>query len=136
MRQILLDPVVNIQVQKLREELDQAQSKLKSTREELEAVQFTSNSITGKKLLAKCRLLQAENEEFDTLLSDERIHRLENELSLQRELTEELKKGLVESNDLVTKLDSEVEVMQQEIFTLRRQLKTYPLLRHESIYCC
>jgi hypothetical protein len=55
---------------------------------------FRTYSLIGKKLLAKCRLLQEENEEFGHQLSEGRIHNLENELALQRELTEELKKSL------------------------------------------
>jgi len=92
LHQLLLDPAVNMSFQKMKEDIDKSQSKLKTTQEELEAVQFTSNSITGKKLLAKCRLLQDENEEFGVQLSEERVHKLENEIALQRELTEELKK--------------------------------------------
>ncbi len=90
------------------------------------ALFLQSISITGKKLLAKCRLLQDENEEFGVQLSEERIHKLENELALQRELTEELKKSLVESNEFVAQLDYEVENTQNEIVSLKSQIKTYP----------
>ena len=81
------------------------------------------NSLTGKKLLAKCKLLQEENEEFGLQLSEDKFHKLENELALQKELTEELKKGLVESNEFVVQLDDEVETMQNEILSLKQQLK-------------
>jgi uncharacterized coiled-coil protein SlyX len=39
-------------------------------------------------------LLQEENEELGQQLSEERTHKMENELALQRELIEELKKSL------------------------------------------
>jgi hypothetical protein len=94
LKQSLLDPAINLQFQKLREESEENEKKLKQAQEELEAVQFTSQSITGKKLLAKCRLLQEENEEFGRLLSEDRLHQLENELALQKQLAEELKKNL------------------------------------------
>jgi hypothetical protein len=80
-------------------------------------------SLTGKKLLAKCKILQEENEEFGHQLAEEKFHKLENELALQKELTEELKKSLQESNEFVVQLDEEVESMQNEILALKNQLK-------------
>jgi len=95
----------------------------KKFKEEFEAVQFTAQSTIGKKLLSKCRLLQKENEEFGN--QEQQIHKLENELSLQRQLTEELKKSLFESNEFVVQFNEEVEAMHSEIFGLKEQLKAY-----------
>jgi len=124
-RQTLLDPAVNQQFQKMKEELEEAEKKLKHSKEELEAVQFTPQSTTGKKLLSKCRLLQEENEEFGHQLSEERIHKLENDLALQKEIAEELKKSLQESTEFVVQLDEDVDAMHKEIFSLKQQLKVY-----------
>jgi len=124
MRQALLDPAVNLQFQKMKEEIEENEKKTKQLQEELDAVQFTPQSITGKKLLTKCKLLQEENEEFGLQLSEEKFHKLENELALQKELTDELKKSLAESNEFVVQLDEEVEAMQNEILLLKQQLKT------------
>ena len=49
MRNALLDPAINIIVQKLREELDATKSKLAQTNEEMSAWKFTPDSVTGKK---------------------------------------------------------------------------------------
>jgi len=122
-RQALLDPAVSIQFQKLKEELKQTQDKLKASQEEAEAVQFTPHSAQGKKLLAKCILLQNENLEFANQQSEGRIHELENELALQRNLNEELKKSFTESNEFVIQLDEEVEAMHNEIFMLNQKLR-------------
>lgn len=46
-------------IQRLKDELKNTEKKLKQVQEDLEAQKFTSNSITGKKLMAKCRALQA-----------------------------------------------------------------------------
>jgi hypothetical protein len=89
-----LDPAVNAQFQKLREALEQSEKKLKEKQDELDALQFQPSSITGRKLIAKCKLLQEENEELGLQMSEERIHKLENELALQRDLSEEYKRGL------------------------------------------
>lgn len=67
---------------------------MKQAQEDLEAVQFTPHSLTGKKLMAKCRLLQEENDELGEKLAEGRIHKLEAELALQKEYCEELKRCL------------------------------------------
>lgn len=48
-------------------------------------------SQTGKKLMAKCRMLIQENQELGRQLSQGRIAQLEAELALQKKYSEELK---------------------------------------------
>ena len=48
------------------------------------------NSVTGKKLMAKCRMLIAENQDLGKQLSQGRIAQLEAELALQKKYNEEL----------------------------------------------
>ena len=47
-------------------------------------------SVTGKKLMAKCRMLIAENQDLGKQLSQGRIAQLEAELALQKKYNEEL----------------------------------------------
>lgn len=89
-----MDPAVHATLRALKLQLQDRDKKLKEKEEELDAIQFTTQSLTGKKLLAKCRLLQEENEDFAKQLSEDRIHKLENQLALHKELVEELKKSL------------------------------------------
>lgn len=51
------------------------------------------SSQTGKKLMAKCRMLIQENQELGRQLSQGRIAQLEAELALQKKYNEELKSG-------------------------------------------
>ena len=48
-------------------------------------------SVTGKKLMAKCRMLIQENQELGTKLSQGRVAQLEAELALQKKYSDELK---------------------------------------------
>ena len=48
-------------------------------------------SVTGKKLMAKCRMLIQENQELGRQLSQGRVAQLEAELALQKKYSEELK---------------------------------------------
>jgi len=119
----MLDPTINYQFQKMKEDLKQAEKNLKSAQEEVEAIQFSQQSILGKKLMAKCRLLQEENEEFGQKLAEGRIHKLECEIALQKEYIEELKQSLNESNDYIMQLDEEIENLQATNLQLVQQLK-------------
>ncbi len=86
------------------------------------------NSAAGRQLLNRIRLLQKENEELGQQLSEGQIHKLELEISMQRELAEELKRTLdgtfhqkradfvcfllnflLESNEFVMQLSEETE---------------------------
>jgi hypothetical protein len=73
-------------------------------------------------LLAKCRVLQEENDEFGRQLSEGTLSTHKIELNLLKELVAELKRNLSESNEFVLQLDSEVEMMQSRIFELQQQL--------------
>ncbi|KAM4633723.1 pre-mRNA-splicing regulator WTAP isoform 2-T3 [Polymixia lowei] len=78
---------------------------------------------TGKKLMAKCRMLIQENQELGRQLSQGRIAQLEAELALQKKYSEELKSSQDELNDFIIQLDEEVEGMQSTILVLQQQLK-------------
>lgn len=55
---LMLDPAVNAEMTRLREEVKQAQRKEKVAQDALEASEFQSGSIAGKKLMQKCKDLQ------------------------------------------------------------------------------
>jgi uncharacterized coiled-coil protein SlyX len=120
-RNNLLDPGVNYQFTKLKEELKEKDAKLKKLQEDFEAALFTPTSIQGKKLMAKCRLLQEENEEFGMKLNEGRISKLECELALQKEYSEELKKSLTESNGWVNAIEEDMLRLQATVLQLREQ---------------
>ena len=51
-------------------------------------------SVTGKKLMAKCRNLLQENQELGKQISQGRVAQLEAEISLQKKYTQEVKSAL------------------------------------------
>ena len=123
MRNTLLDPAVNIIVQNLKKELEVTKTKMQETQEELSAWKFTPDSVTGKRLMSKCRQLLQENEDIGKMISSGRLAKLEGELSMQKALCEEMKKNQVEMDDFVQELDEDVEGMQSTIYFLQQQLK-------------
>ncbi|ODM90955.1 Pre-mRNA-splicing regulator female-lethal(2)D [Orchesella cincta] len=78
---------------------------------------------TGKRLMAKCRMLYQENEDLGKMITSGRLAKLESDLALQKSLTEEMKRGQSEMDDLVQELDEDVEGMQSTIFFLQQQLR-------------
>lgn len=89
----MLDPAINIIFQKLKVELQTTRARLEETQNELSAWKFTPDSTTGKRLMAKCRLLYQENEELGKMTSNGRLAKLEGDLALQKSFSEEVKKS-------------------------------------------
>ncbi|XP_011134848.1 pre-mRNA-splicing regulator WTAP isoform X1 [Harpegnathos saltator] len=123
LRSTLLDPAVNILIQKLRQELITTKGKLEDTQNELSAWKFTPDSNTGKRLMAKCRLLYQENEELGRMIASGRIAKLEGELALQKSFSEEVKKSQSELDEFLQDLDEDVEGMQSTIYFLQQELR-------------
>ena len=79
LRNALLDPAVNIIIQNLKKELEATKKKMQETQEELSAWKFTPDSVTGKRLMSKCRQLLQENEDLGKMISSGRLAKLEGE---------------------------------------------------------
>ncbi|XP_036333575.1 pre-mRNA-splicing regulator female-lethal(2)D [Rhagoletis pomonella] len=124
LRSALLDPAVNLLFEKLKKELKATKAKLEETQNELSAWKFTPDSNTGKRLIAKCRLLYQENEELGKMTSNGRLSKLETELAMQKSFCEEVKKSQSEVDDFLPELDEDVEGMQSTILFLQQELKT------------
>ncbi|KAB0350320.1 hypothetical protein FD754_015177 [Muntiacus muntjak] len=111
LRSTMVDPAINLLFLKMKSELEQTnwKDKLEQAQNELSAWKFKPDSQTGKKLMAKWRMLIQENQELGRQLSQGRIVQLEAD---QDEL-----------NDFIIQLDEEVEGMQSTILVLQQQLK-------------
>ena len=118
---LLLDPSVNAEIMKLREQVKEARQKQANAEQELEASQFQSGSIAGKKLVQKCKELQAENEQLGEELSEGKVQKLQSEAVLQKEYAAELAKALAETREWVEQLHEELDVSQAAILQLRRE---------------
>ena len=67
LRNTLLDPAVNLVIQRLTRECDSLKKQAEEAQNELAAWKFTPDSATGKRLMAKCRQLYQENEDLGEL---------------------------------------------------------------------
>ncbi|XP_054717761.1 pre-mRNA-splicing regulator WTAP-like [Uloborus diversus] len=123
LRSALLDPAVNLLFERMRKEMDTLKASLEETQNELSAWKFTPDSNTGKRLMAKCRLLYQENEELGKIISSGRMAKLEGDLALQKSFSEEMKKSQSELDEFLLELDEDVEGMQSTIYYLQQQLR-------------
>lgn len=114
---------VNIIFQKLKNELKATKAKLEETQNELSAWKFTPDSNTGKRLMAKCRLLYQENEELGKMTSNGRLAKLEGDLALHKNFCEELRRSQSEVESIIQDLDVDVEGLTSTIIVLQQELK-------------
>ena len=128
---LLLDPAVNAEIMRLREEVKEAQRREKEAQGQLEASQFQSGSIAGKKLIQKCKELQAENDQLGKDLSEGRVQKLRADAALQKEYEGELKKALSETREWVEHLTEELDTSQALVLTLRREVNSLKASKHE-----
>lgn len=82
------------------------------------------DSNTGKRLMAKCRLLYQENEDLGKLTSNGRLAKLEGDLALHKSFCGELKKSQSEVELIIQDLDEEVEGLTSTIIILQQELIT------------
>jgi pre-mRNA-splicing regulator WTAP len=134
LKQLLLDPAINREFQRLKSELGETQKELKHVQEDLQAVNFTQESKTGRALMAKCKSLQEENDEMGRELAEGKVHQLDAQLSIAREYADELKKNYLELSDHCQTLDEEAEHMQQQLFALRNQVHVLELQAKQQTY--
>jgi len=119
----ILDPSVAREFTRLREEVKSCREELVKCQNDAQAIKFTQESLTGKRLMSKCKTLQEENEDFATQVSEGRVKKLEMEISLKAQHIAQLKKGLTESQGYISMLDEEMENMQNSIFFLHQELE-------------
>ncbi|KAL1923906.1 uncharacterized protein VTP21DRAFT_6941 [Calcarisporiella thermophila] len=120
-----LDPALNALYRDMKKEIGEKDEIIANLRDELDATSFTPNSMTGKRLVAKCRALQLENEELGRQLQQGRVEQYETEILVQRKLITELRGAMQESDDFVISLDHELEEMQDIVLRLQAKLSWY-----------
>lgn len=119
----LVDPALNLMFEKMKNEVEASKVKVEEMQNELSAWKFTPDSTTGKRLMAKCRLLHNENEELGKEMSTGWVAQLTGNLALQKKFSEEMKKSQIELDEFLLELEEEVEGMQNTIYYLQQQLK-------------
>jgi len=123
LRSTLLDPAVNLVIDKLTKQCDNLKKEVEEKEQELAAWKFTPDSASGKRLMARCRQLHQENEDLGKMIASGKLSKLESELALQKNLAETFKQNELEMDDFIAELDEDAEGLQSTIVVLQQQLK-------------
>lgn len=123
LRSALVDPALNLMIQRLKKELEDKTTALQQAHEDMAAWKFTPDSQTGKRLMARCRTLIKENQELGKQVSQGKVAQMEAELALQKAVNDELKTSQDEMYEMVMQLNDEGEGMQSTILALQKELK-------------
>ncbi|XP_047333308.1 FKBP12-interacting protein of 37 kDa [Impatiens glandulifera] len=135
-RKLLLDSAIHDEFTRLKNLMEEKDKKIKELQDNVAAVNFTPQSKMGKMLMAKCRLLQEENEEIGTQANEGKMHELVVKLALQKSVYSEVRsqfegvckhmEGLTsdveKSNEMVLALQEKLEERNAEIDRLKLEL--------------
>jgi len=123
LQSMLLDPAVNLLFLQMKREMETCRSQLEQSQKDLAAWKFTPDSQTGKRLMAKCRMLLQENEELGRSVSSGRLAKLEGDIALQKRLIAEMKSSEKETEEFLGDVDEDLEAMQGTVYLLQQELK-------------
>lgn len=123
LRDAFVDPVVNIELAMLRQQLAEKDQDIVKLRGEAHSAQFQPNSIQGQKLLQKCAHLLDENAELGRQLGEERMQTVRVQLTAERTRRAQLKQRIAEYDRHAEQVDAENEKMQTKITELGQSLK-------------
>eukprot|EP00392_Amoebophrya_sp_AT5.2_P004039 g4044.t1 len=122
LRFAMVDPTVNMEILRLRQKIKAQDEQIDGLKTELLATQFRPTSVSGQKLMKKCRVLLEENQSLGRQISEGPIQDLLVALGHERQqvkqLSERLKKA--EKNEQI--LDEENEKLSAQVESLTFQL--------------
>lgn len=130
-RRLLLDPAIHEQFRRLKNLVEERDKKIRELQDNVAAVNFNANSRMGKKLMAKCRTLQEENEEIGAMASEGKIHELVMKIAVLKSQNTELRDQFDALYKYMAELSNDMERSNEMVFVLQDQLeaKDYELER-------
>jgi chromosome segregation ATPase len=134
-RRLLLDPAIHEEFTRLKTLVEEKEKKIKELQDNVAAVNFTASSKLGKMLMAKCRTLQAENEEIGEMASEGKIHELAMKIAMLKSQNTELRNQF----DLLYKhmdlLSNDVERSNDMVYMMQEKLaaKDYEINRLKQL---
>lgn len=122
LRQTYLDPSINLIYGKMRDEIEHCRKARDEAQNELHSLKFTSDSKTGKMLMARCKKLFDENEQLGKMVSSDNIAKLEGEIALQNRFLSNLQDTEKDCEDILLNMDTNMDAMSSTLLHMRDQL--------------
>lgn len=123
----MIDPCVNLLVQKLRSDLKEREKRIDNVTSELKAWQLTSTdgcTIDEKRAMARCRMLAHENNELGDKVSESRLSDFKAHLDQQKGALSEIRQDIDVCCDVASELDLDLGALQGTIMQLYQALRT------------
>eukprot|EP01071_Lankesteria_metandrocarpae_P000207 Lankesteria_metandrocarpae@DN1033_c0_g1_i2.p1 len=110
-----LDPAVNLEIKELRARVQDEETKVKKLKDELQASNFSADSLMGRRLINKCRTLQAENQDLGRLLTENQLQPLQLQVVAFQKQLDFYKQQMQMMQELNADLDDENERLTQQL---------------------
>ncbi|KAF0993040.1 hypothetical protein HZS_7651, partial [Henneguya salminicola] len=118
----LTDPALNYLYSKVLEEIEKYKSRLNDAEDELKGANFNLDSVTGRKLISKCRLLENENEELGKEFTEGRFSQLDLALKMERRNRLNLEESFKNMIKLVDMYETQIETLQSVIVRQKQDI--------------
>ncbi|KPM03824.1 hypothetical protein QR98_0022590 [Sarcoptes scabiei] len=115
---MLQDPALNYIFQKMDKEVENAKSRVEEMQKEMNAWKFSHDSMIGKQLMSKCKMLHQENEDLGKMISSGKIAKLESGLAMYKKYSETLAKSQQEFEETLNEIEENGEGLQNTIYYL------------------
>ncbi|KAJ1691484.1 hypothetical protein LUZ63_015639 [Rhynchospora breviuscula] len=134
-RRLLLDPAIHEEFTRLKTLVEEKEKKIKELQDNVAAVNFTASSKLGKMLMAKCRTLQAENEEIGEMASEGKIHELAMKIAMLKSQNTELRNQFDSLYKHMDVLSNDVERSNEMVYMMQEKLaaKDYEINRLKQL---
>ncbi|XP_078148840.1 FKBP12 interacting protein 37 isoform X2 [Carex rostrata] len=134
-RRLLLDPAIHEEFTRLKTLVEEKEKKIKELQDNVAAVNFTASSKLGKMLMAKCRTLQAENEEIGEMASEGKIHELAMKIAMLKSQNTELRNQFDSLYKHMDLLSNDVERSNDMVYMMQEKLaaKDYEINRLKQL---
>eukprot|EP00386_Alphamonas_edax_P007674 GDKI01025522.1.p1 GENE.GDKI01025522.1~~GDKI01025522.1.p1 ORF type:complete len:245 (-),score=68.56 GDKI01025522.1:250-984(-) len=123
-RGCIIDPAVNMELRLLRERLQEKDEAMRKLQTEVDSAGFDPNSVTGRRLINKCKTLQEENADLGKLLAEGALQDVQLQVNAQKHQSERLKNRLKEEHEFSLQMDEEIEKLHSTVAELSGKLKT------------
>lgn len=118
-----VDPVVNMEILRLRQKLAEKDDQLNAYKVDIASTRFNPTSVSGQKLMHKCRELLEENRSLGRQINEGPIRDLLIAWGLEKGRNDDLQTKLNQRDGFVKLLDDENEKLQVALETLTLKLQ-------------
>ncbi|XP_026191223.1 zinc finger CCCH domain-containing protein 13 [Cyclospora cayetanensis] len=115
LRGLVLDPATQLEIKTLRTRLAEAEGAIEKAKEAQTAQQFSGQSVTGQRLITKCRTLQQENAELGRALAEGSLLPATSQIGALKKHVLFLKNELRQLRELNADLDADNEDLSQKL---------------------